>query len=166
MAAAGKKSSISPLMALEPAVQVRNFTRREAPVFPYKDIAEVVLPGWEISLVFAGETRAKNLNIALRNKTYTPNVLSYAVGKKSGEIIICLNVAEKQAQSYGVSYEHFVVFLFIHGLLHLKGLPHGTTMEKHEQTFFTLFTGKHFSYDGESPNSVNNHGSSSHRNRH
>ncbi len=147
-------------------VDVRNFTRRPAPVFPYKDIAETILPAWDISLVFSGTTRAKNLNIALRKKDYVPNVLSYEVGKKSGEIIICLEVANNQASSYGVSYRDFVVFLFIHGLLHLKGLPHGTTMEKHEQTFFTLFTGKHFSYDGEHFNSSVNYGSSAHRNRH
>ena len=145
--------------------QMRNFTRRKAPGFPYKEIAETILPGWDISLVFSGTTRARNLNIALRKKNYVPNVLSYEVGKKSGEIIICLEVAEKQAQSYGLSYKHFVVFLFIHGLLHLKGLPHGTTMEKHEQTFFTLFTGRHFSYDVEPFNSSVNYGSSTHRNR-
>ena len=127
-------------------VDVRNFTRRSAPVFPYKKIAGVILPKWDISLVFAGEMRAKNLNIALRNKSYIPNVLSYESGKYSGEIIICLPVAQRQSSSYGVSYPHFVVFLFIHGLLHLKGLPHGTTMERHERTFLKRFTGATIRY--------------------
>ena len=115
-------------------VDVRNFTRRSAPGFPYQKIAQTVLPNWEISLVFAGAKRAQNLNIQLRNKSYIPNVLSYESGKNSGEIIICLPIAEKQCCSYGLSYPHFVVFLFIHGLLHLKGLPHGTTMERYEKT--------------------------------
>lgn len=141
-------------MANQPAVDLRNFTRRSAPVFPYKEIAKTILPTWDISLVFAGETRAKNLNIALRNKSYVPNVLSYESGNNSGEIIICLPVAKKQAQSYGVSYPHFVVFLFIHGLLHLKGLPHGTTMERHEKTFLKRFTG-----------AIINYGSTTDRNR-
>jgi ssRNA-specific RNase YbeY (16S rRNA maturation enzyme) len=35
------------------------------------------------------------LNKKLRNKTYTPNVLSYAVGEKSGEMIICREVARE-----------------------------------------------------------------------
>jgi probable rRNA maturation factor len=131
----------------ESGVSVRNFTRREAPVFPYKKIAETILPAWELSLVFVGEKRAKNLNILLRNKSYTPNVLSYESGKHSGEIIICLSVAKKQAQSYGVSYAHFTAFLFIHGLLHLKGLPHGTTMERYERTLLKRFTGAAVSYD-------------------
>jgi rRNA maturation RNase YbeY len=128
-------------------VDVRNFTRRApVPVFPYKKIAEAILPRWDISLVFVGETRAKNLNIALRNKSYIPNVLSYESGKNSGEIIICLSVAKKQAQLYGLSYPHFVAFLFIHGLLHLKGLPHGHTMERHEKTFLKRFTGATLDY--------------------
>jgi probable rRNA maturation factor len=128
------------------SIDVRNFTRRSAPVFPYKEIAKAILPSWDISLVFAGEIRAKSLNIALRNKSYVPNVLSYESGKNSGEIIICLPVAKKQAQLYGVSYPHFVVFLFIHGLLHLKGLPHGHTMERHENSFLKRFTGAIIDY--------------------
>jgi rRNA maturation RNase YbeY len=128
------------------SVDVRNFTRRSAPVFPYIKIAQAILPSWDISLVFCGETRAKKLNIALRNKSYIPNVLSYESGKNSGEILICLPVAKKQAQSYGVSYPHFVVFLFIHGLLHLKGLPHGHTMERHEKIFLKRFTGATVNY--------------------
>ena len=142
-------------------VDVRNFTRRSAPGFPYTKIADTVLPHWEISLVFAGTTRAQNLNIALRNKSYIPNVLSYESGKHSGEIIICLPVAQKQAQLYGVSYPHFVVFLFIHGLLHLKGLPHGTTMERHECTLLKRFTGASISYDD---NDIDN--GTTNRNRH
>lgn len=131
------------------SVDIRNFTRRSAPVFPYTKIAQAVLPGWDISLVFCGEIRAQKLNVALRKKTYIPNVLSYESGTKSGEIIICLPIAKKQAQSYGLSYPHFTVFLFIHGLLHLKGLPHGTTMERHERSFLKRYTGSVPDYDSD-----------------
>jgi rRNA maturation RNase YbeY len=133
-------------------VDIRNFTRRKAPAFPYQDIASAVLPGWDISLVFAGERRAQTLNKVLRKKTYIPNVLSYESGKKSGEIIICLEIAKRQAQSYGVSYKDFVAFLFIHGLLHLKGVPHGTTMEAYESKFLKRFTGARIIY-GSAQNS-------------
>lgn len=127
-------------------IDVRNFTRREAPVFPYKKIVASVLPGWEISLVFAGKIRAKRLNETLRGKSYIPNVLSYETGRRSGEIIICPDVARQQAASYGLSYTNFIAFLFIHGLLHLKGRAHGTTMERHERTFLKRFTGANLTY--------------------
>jgi rRNA maturation RNase YbeY len=144
------------------SVDIRNFTRRSAPVFPYIKMIEAVLPRWDISLVFCGEVRAQKLNVALRKKTYVPNVLSYESGKKSGEIIICLPVAKKQAQSYGLSYTQFVAFLFIHGLLHLKGLPHGTTMERHERSLLKSFTGAMPNYDFDELK----YGNTTHRNRH
>lgn len=127
-------------------LDIRNFTRRTAPGFPYSDIAKAILPGWEISLVFCGETRAKNLNTSLRNKTYVPNVLSYEIGNKSGEIVICLPIVKKQAAGYGLSYSNCVAFMFIHGLLHLKGLPHGTTMERYENQYLQRFAGARINY--------------------
>lgn len=129
------------------SLDIRNFTRRApAPGVPFIDIAKAILPGWEISLVFAGEQRAQQLNIALRNKDYIPNVLSYETSSKSargsqrsGEIIICPGIAKKEASSYGMSYKKFIAYLFIHGLLHLKGQPHGATMEKKERELMTRF---------------------------
>ena len=61
-------------------IEIRNLTRRPTPRFAYATIAEDVLPGWEVSLVFVGPKQAQELNVQLRGKTYTPNVLSYALG--------------------------------------------------------------------------------------
>lgn len=108
-------------------------TRRPTPRFPYAKAVQVALPGWNISLVFVGAARAKSLNLSLRGKDYVPNVLSYESGKNSGEVVICLEEAKKQAPSYDLSYPEFTGFLFIHALMHLKGYPHGTTMEKKER---------------------------------
>ncbi|HEV7121730.1 MAG TPA: rRNA maturation RNase YbeY [Candidatus Paceibacterota bacterium] len=142
-------------------LDVRNFTRRVAPGLPYAKIAAAILPGWEISLVFAGEMRAKNLNMQLRNKDYVPNVLSYETSatkkERSGEIIICPAVAKREAGDYGLSYSSFIGFLFIHGLLHLKGLPHGPTMDRYEREYLSRFTNV--------PSSNLPHGPT-HRNRH
>ena len=120
-------------------LDIRNFTRSTYPRFLFKEAAEAVLPGWEISLVFAGTRRAQKLNKVLRNKEYTPNVLSYESGVRSGEIIICPEVAKRQAPSYELSYPHFVGFLFIHGLLHLKGMRHGATMDTRERELLSRF---------------------------
>ena len=120
-------------------LDTRNFTRSTAPVFPFAKALEEVLPGWELSLVFAGERRARNLNITLRDKDYIPNVLSFEVGKKSGEIIICPSIAKKQAPLYNLTYTQMVGFLFIHGLLHLKGVSHGATMDKKEREILSRF---------------------------
>ncbi len=121
-------------------VSIKNLTRR-----PYASrsifvaIATHVLPHWDISLVFIGPTRARAMNAQLRGKTYIPNVLSYAAGKENGEICICLQEAERQAPMYGMNTRAFVLYLFIHGLLHLKGWAHGVTMERCERKLATKF---------------------------
>jgi rRNA maturation RNase YbeY len=121
-------------------VAIKNFTRRPtASRAVFSAIATEVLPGWDISLVFVGATRAKSLNIRLRNKTYVPNVLSYALGKKSGEIFICLSEASKQAPSYSLQPTTFILYLFIHGLLHIKGGVHSVTMERSEKKLLAKF---------------------------
>ncbi|MEK7602118.1 MAG: rRNA maturation RNase YbeY [Patescibacteria group bacterium] len=120
-------------------LDIRNFTKGKTPSFPYEKALKAVLPSWELSLVFAGRVRARSLNKRLRNKEYVPNVLSYESGKKSGEIIICPEVARSQARSYGFSYTAMVGFLFIHGLLHLKGMSHSATMDKQERALLQRF---------------------------
>jgi len=130
-------------------LDIRNFTRsRPAAGIPFQKLTEAVLPGWEVSLVLAGETRAQALNVALRNKDYIPNVLSYETGKKSGEIIICPAVAKRQAASYGLSQKNFIGYLFIHGLLHLEGHPHGATMERLERALLARFGLGTISFNG------------------
>ena len=121
------------------SVSVRNMTRRVTPRFPYAKVAEAILPHWDISLVFVGPTEAKELNMKLRRKYYVPNVLSYELGNRSGEVIICLAEAKAQASSYGLSYTHFTLYLFIHALIHLKGHPHGPTMERMERALLAQF---------------------------
>ncbi|OGG68642.1 rRNA maturation RNase YbeY [Candidatus Kaiserbacteria bacterium RIFCSPLOWO2_02_FULL_56_11] len=107
---------------------------------PYSRIAREIVPGWEISLAFVSPKTAQALNKRLRGKSYTPNVLAYPVGTKHGEVIICKQIARHEAPAFGLSYADFTLLLFIHALLHLKGLSHGTTMEKRERALLARFT--------------------------
>lgn len=116
------------------SVSIKNLTRRRtASRAVFSTIADEVLPNWDISLVFVGPAKARALNKQLRNKDYTPNVLSYEVGKKNGEILICLAEAAKQAPAHDMSERDFALYLFIHGLLHIKGWAHGARMEACER---------------------------------
>ena len=121
-------------------LDIRNFTKSPVPKFPYQDALAATLPGWDMSLAFAGSTRAQSMNVRLRGKDYVPNVLSYESGPKSGEIVICLEEAKKQAPEYDMAYTQFVGFLFIHGCLHLKGELHGATMDRKERLLLKRFT--------------------------
>ena len=123
------------------AVLIKNFTRRRAPRMPFAKAASVALPGWEISFVFVGEKRAQDLNRTLRDKSYVPNVLSYATGNTSGEVIVCMSEAARQAPEYGMRRSVFILYLFIHALLHLKGMAHSATMERRERALVARFAG-------------------------
>ena len=122
-------------------VSIKNLTRRslrsERRVF--SAIVKEVLPGWDISLVFVDAKKARTLNEKLRGKKYVPNVLSYIVGEKGAEIIICPSEAKKQAPDYNLQPTTYNLYLFIHGVLHIKGWAHGATMERCERNLLAKF---------------------------
>ena len=123
------------------ALAIKNLTRRASCVagLPFLKVAKEMAPSYDISLAFVTPAKARALNKQLRNKDYIPNVLSYALGAKSGEILICLAEAQKQAPAYAMTERDFILYLFIHGLLHVKGGVHGATMERSERKLLAKF---------------------------
>lgn len=94
---------------------------------------------FEISLVFIGDARSRTLNKKYRDKEYVANVLTFPLGKSSGEIFINLREARRNAPDFDMGYTSFVGFLFIHALLHLKGSRHGSKMKAIERTWRKKF---------------------------
>ncbi len=88
------------------------------------NIKEKVLgKGYELSLVFVGANRMRTLNNKHRNKDYATDILSFGlVG--GGEIFINPDKARSKAKEFGRSFENYIQFLFVHGLVHLKGYDH------------------------------------------
>lgn len=108
---------------------------------PFSDVKDAVLgKDYTLSLAFVSPAESKKLNKKYRKKEKPANVLSFPLEKKSGEIIICPAEATKQAPSFDLSPARFVALLFIHGLFHLKGERHGSTMEKHERAIQKRFS--------------------------
>jgi probable rRNA maturation factor len=115
-------------------------TTRSYPKLPYQEIAKAVVgTHYQVSLTFLGADRARQLNTQTRGKTYVPNVLSFPLDEGHGEIYIAPTVASKEAVAHGMTARGYVGYLFIHGLLHLKGYDHGSTMEKLEKKYCTKF---------------------------
>ena len=107
---------------------------------PYEAMKRKILGArYELSLAFVGKARAATLNKSYRNKNYSPNVLSFPLTETAGEIVICPQVAESEAAKFDLSVTGYIAYLFIHGLLHLKGLDHGDTMEKLERKYLKAF---------------------------
>ncbi len=115
-------------------------TIRSYPKLPYEEIKNDVLGrSYSLSLVFVGPDRARTLNIKSRKKTYVPNVLSFPLDKTHGEIFITSKIAEKEAPARGTTTDGYIGFLFIHAVLHLKGLRHGDTMDRLEKKYYTKY---------------------------
>lgn len=113
---------------------------RTYPKLPYEEIKNTVLgKKYTLSLTFIGSIRARALNKAYRQATYIPNVLSFPLTDDTGEIYITPSVAEKEACKFSLSSNGFIGYLFIHGLLHLKGYSHGDTMEKAEKKYIAQY---------------------------
>jgi probable rRNA maturation factor len=94
---------------------------------------------YELSLVFTTPGKIRKLNKIYRNINKTTDILSFPLSKTSGEIFICKSEAKKEMVKFGRSYDNFLTFLFIHGLVHLKGFDHGSKMEKVEEKFRRKF---------------------------
>jgi rRNA maturation RNase YbeY len=110
------------------------------PALPYEEMKEAILgKKYDLSLTFIGKKRALTLNKKHRNATYVPNVLSFPLTDTVGEIYISPEVARKEASKFSMTPDGYIGYLFIHGLLHLKGHLHGGTMETLEKKYVAKF---------------------------
>ena len=115
-------------------------TTHKVPQLPFKAMKDAVLgSSYDLSLTFIGRQRARTLNIKYRGKTYVPNVLSFPLEERAGEIYIAPEVARAEAARFSLSERNYLALLFIHGLLHLKGHHHGATMEEAEKRYLKRF---------------------------
>jgi rRNA maturation RNase YbeY len=119
---------------------VTNTTKESIPALPFLRMKETILgKKYDLSLVIAGDARTQRLNESYRGKTYTPNVLSFPLDDTQGEIFLNLRQARREHGAREESFEYFVALLVVHGMLHLKGMDHGSTMEKQEQALLSKF---------------------------
>lgn len=115
-------------------------TAKSYPTLPYAKIADDILgKKYALTLTFVGATRAQALNATYRKATYVPNVLSFPLSESAGEIYITPQVARREAHKFSMTPNGYMGFLFIHGLLHLKGHLHGDTMEKAEKRYISKY---------------------------
>jgi rRNA maturation RNase YbeY len=117
-----------------------NGTRGKIPRVPFSEMKKKVLgDAYDLSLILIGDKRSRTLNRTYRKKDHPTNVLSFPIGERIGEIYIAIPRVRIQAKKFDMRPDEFVGFLFIHGMLHLKGHLHGVTMEKLESKHLRAF---------------------------
>ncbi len=116
-------------------------TKGKLPRLPFVYIKNEILgEKYELGVSFLSPKKQKEINQQHRGINKTTNILSFPLTKKSGEITFDLSKVKKDAPLFQMSYTQFLKYLFIHGLLHLKGYDHGAIMDKQEQKFLKMFS--------------------------
>lgn len=117
------------------AEQAMEVTARVAP--------ELANPRLSVSLLFADDAEVQSLNREWRAKDKPTNVLSFPMLERAdllaltdnggpemlGDIALALETCKREAADKGISLEHHVTHLLIHGLLHLAGYDHEISPE-------------------------------------
>ena len=97
------------------------------------DIKKDILgKNYELSIAKVSEKKGREINKKYRKKDKATNVLSFAFSKNSGELVLCPTVIKREAKNLNRPYQKWLGFLVIHGMLHLKGFTHSSTMERLE----------------------------------
>jgi probable rRNA maturation factor len=99
----------------------------------------------EVSLLLVDDQRIQAFNLEYRGVDRPTDVLSFALQEKVedepdalftdemlGDIVISVPRARAQAEEYGHSFERELIYLFVHGLLHLLGYDHEDAAAKQE----------------------------------
>lgn len=120
----------------------------------------------EVCVNFVDNQEIKNLNARFRNKDIETDVLSFPLGENGqwdknpqngafqlGDIVISVEKAIEQAESYGHSFQREIGFLTVHSMLHLLGYDHENggleyvrMREKEEEALINLGLSRGASY--------------------
>lgn len=121
-------------------ISINKMTKGTLPRVPFARLKDDILgKGYFLSIAFVDAKTSKKINNEYRKKNKPTNILSFSLSKKEGELVICLDVVKKEAPKFEMNFGNFLGFLVIHGMLHLKGMEHSSTMEKLEDKFSRKF---------------------------
>lgn len=89
--------------------------------------------GSSATVVFANDIQVKALNAQFRNIDKPTNVLSFPAGGDAkdedgqpylGDVILAYETLKREAAEQGLAFDHHLVHLVVHGVLHLAGYDH------------------------------------------
>lgn len=94
----------------------------------------------EVSVTFTDNENIRILNNEYRNIDRETDVLSFPMDDEGdevvlGDIVISLEKALEQSESYGHSLEREISFLCVHSCLHLLGYDHETGEDDEKEMF-------------------------------
>jgi len=80
----------------------------------------------------------KKINRRYGQKNKSTNVLAFPLAGLEGQIVLDAALAKKEAKFCGEAFKKYLWRLYVHALLHLKGLEHGEKMDKAAAKFLKI----------------------------
>ncbi len=121
-------------------ISIINKTNGKLPRLPFARLKDAILgKSYSLSVAIVTPAESHEINKKYRDKDKPTNILSFPLEKNSGEIILDIETSYADAPNFDMTPKNFLLFLVIHGMLHLKGFDHGSTMEKEEKKFLKKF---------------------------
>lgn len=133
------------------SVEINNESGIEVEVGRVQQLAAFVLeslyvhPDTEVGVMFVDETSIERLHVQWMDEPGPTDVLSFPMDELRpgrvdaqtpagllGDIVICPQVAEVQAEAAGHDLQQEISVLLTHGMLHVLGYDHGTPEEEAE----------------------------------
>lgn len=80
----------------------------------------------DIVVVFVSDREMKTLNHGYRGKNAVTDILSFNSLEEGvlGELVLAPSVVRRQAKEHGLSFQHELGYMLLHGVLHLLGYDH------------------------------------------
>jgi probable rRNA maturation factor len=122
-------------------IEIMSTTKGKLPRLPFVLLKNAILgKRYELSIAFVSKQEMKKLSIEHKGDPTHMNILSFPLDTYSGEIIMNLEAGKAEAKNFDHTQTKHLIFLLIHGMLHLKGHTHGHEMEKLEKKFLAKFS--------------------------
>jgi len=77
-------------------------------------------PPEEVGIIIVSDRLIKKINRQFLKKNCPTDVISFKLSRKYGEVIISAETAFRNSCKYGNTIENEIIYLIIHGYLHLK----------------------------------------------
>ncbi|HTE48815.1 MAG TPA: rRNA maturation RNase YbeY [Candidatus Paceibacterota bacterium] len=104
---------------------------------------EILGIDYSLSVAFVDVHKSREINKKYRKKNRATNVLSFSLRQGFGELVLCPNVIKIEAENFNKTYSEWLGQLVIHGMLHLKGMKHSSTMEVAENFYWEKYDKEH-----------------------
>ena len=107
------------------------------------------LPEGDLNIILTDDKEIESLNEDYRHKEGPTDILSFEYGlseKVIGDIVISLDTIERQAKEFGETFEEELIYILIHGVLHVLGYDHiddadAEIMDEKHDKYFNQFLG-------------------------